>query len=353
VSGCVAAHVVGRTSRSILLVDLLHDRVELCLNLFLLGFVVRAVGVCVALEELEPFINEIFDSPLLFVGELALQLLVAQCALHLEAVVLEAVLGIDLLAGFVVLVLEALSVLDHLLDLLGAESVCVGLDLNRLRLTVRFVDCLDVENTVRVDIEGDLYLRSASWSKLDSFEVELAELVIVLGHWPFSFEDLDLYSWLVVRVGREGLSLLAWDLRVSRDDVGHDATGCLDSLRKRGDVDKQHILERVVVGGCLIAEDGCLNSSAVSDCFVRVDGSVQRLPVEEFREHGLDLRDPGRASNEDDVMNLPLADVGVLEHLLDRWHALAEEREAKLFKLGSRDCGAEVFSLSKRLTVDF
>jgi len=237
--------------------------------------------------------------------------------------------------------------------LLGAESVCVGLDLNRLRLTVRFVDCLDVENTVCVDIEGDFYLGSASWSKLDAFKVELAELVIVLGHWSFSFEDLNLYSRLVVSVGRESLSLLAWDLRVARDDVGHDASGCLDSLRKRSDVDKQHILERVVVSSCLIAEDGCLNSSTVSNCFVRVDGSVQRLPIEEFREHGLDLRDSGRASNEDDVMNLPLADVGVLEHLLDRWHALAEEGKAELFKLGSRDCGAEVFSLSKRLTVDF
>jgi len=50
---------------------------------------------------------------------------------------------------------------------------------------------------------------------------------------------------------------------------------------------------------------------------------------------------------------LTLADVGVLEHLLDRWHAFAEEREAELVKLGSGNCGAEVFSISKRLTVDF
>jgi len=291
--GRVAAHVVGWASRSLLLVDLLHDRVELCLNLFLLGFVVRAVGVCVALEELEPFVYEIFDGPLLFLRELALQLLVTQCALHLEAIVLEAVLGIDLLAGLVVLVLEALSVLDHLLDLLGAESVCVGLDLNRLRLTVRFVDCLDVENTVRVDIEGDLYLRSASWSKLDSFKVELAKLVIVLGHWSFSFEDLNLHSWLIVSMGRESLRFLAWNLRVAWDDVGHDTSGGLNSLRKRSDVNKKYILERVVIGSILIAEDSSLNSSTVSNSFIRVDGLVQLLPVEEFRKHGLYFRYSG------------------------------------------------------------
>jgi len=177
--------------------------------------------------------------------------------------------------------------------LISAESICVSLDLNRLSLAVGLVDCLDVEDTISVDIEGDFNLRGASWSKLDSFEVELAELVIVLGHWPFSFKDLNLHSWLVVSVGREGLSLLAWNLRVSRNDVGHDASGCLDSLRKRSDVDQQHILERFVGSSCFIAEDGSLNSCTVGDSFIRVDGSVQRLPIEEFREHGLDLRDSG------------------------------------------------------------
>jgi len=36
-------------------------------------------------------------------------------------------------------------------------------------------------------------------------------------------------------------------------------------------------------------------------------------------------------------MNLRLSDVSVLEHLLDRWHALAEERKAEFFKSGSSD----------------
>jgi len=289
----VAAHVARWTGWSFLLVDLLHDWVELRLDLLLLGFVLCAVSVCVALEELESFINDTFDCPLFFLRELVLELLVAECVLHLEAIVLEAILGIDSLAGLLVLFLVALSVLDHLLDLLGAESVRVGLDLNRLRFSVCLVDCLDAENAICVDIEGDLYLRSASFSRCDSFKVELAKLVIVLGHWPFSFKDLNLHSWLIVSMGRESLRFLAWNLRVAWDDVGHDTSGGLNSLRKRSDVDKKYILERVVIGSILIAEDGSLNSSTVSNCFIRVDGLVQLLPVEEFRKHGLHFRYSG------------------------------------------------------------
>jgi len=167
--------------------------------------------------------------------------------------------------------------------LLGAESVSVGLDLDRLRLAVCFIDCLDAENAICIDIEGDFYLRCASWSRCDSFKVELAKLVIVLSHWPFSFEDLDLDSWLVVSVGREGLCFLARNLRISRDDVGHYASSGLDSLRKRSDVDKENILKGVVVCGIFVAEDSCLNSCTICNCFIWVDGTVQLLAIEKFR----------------------------------------------------------------------
>merc|ERR1719343_907244 len=143
-----------------------------------------------------------------------------------------------------------------------SETIEIKADTNRL----------SAENAICVDIEGDLYLRSASFSRCDSFKVELAKLVIVLGHWPFSFKDLNLHSWLIVSMGRESLRFLAWNLRVAWDDVSHDTSGGLNSLRKRSDVDEKYILECVVIGSILIAEDGSLNSSTVSNCFIRVDG---------------------------------------------------------------------------------
>jgi len=52
-------------------------------------------------------------------------------------------------------------------------------------------------------------------------------------------------------------------------------------------------------------------------------------------------------------VDLALADVSILEHIFNRWHALAEMREAELFELGTRNADLEIFTLSKSLTVDF
>jgi len=52
-------------------------------------------------------------------------------------------------------------------------------------------------------------------------------------------------------------------------------------------------------------------------------------------------------------VDLTLADIGVLEHILDGWHALAEVREAKLLELGSGDVHVEILTLSESLAVNF
>ena len=73
-------------------------------------------------------------------------------------------------------------------------------------------------------------------------EVELTQQVVVLGHWSFSFEDLDGDSLLVISVGGEDLGLLGWDLVVSWDDLGHDSTDGLDTEGQRDDVQQNDVL---------------------------------------------------------------------------------------------------------------
>jgi len=90
-----------------------------------------------------------------------------------------------------------------------------------------------------------------------------------------------------------------------------------------------------------------LDCGTVGNSFIRIDLSVEALAVKELREHGLNFWYSGRSTDENDVVNLTLAHIGVLQHLLDRWHALAEERHAKFFELGSGHAAAEVFSLSQ------
>ena len=44
---------------------------------------------------------------------------------------------------------------------------------------------------------------------------------------PLALENLDERSWLVVRIGRQGLSLLGEDGGVMLDELGHHATNSL------------------------------------------------------------------------------------------------------------------------------
>jgi len=95
--------------------------------------------------------------------------------------------------------------------------------------------------------------------------------VIVFGHWPLTFEYLDLDAWLAVSVSGEGLGLLGGDRCVPWDKVGHDSTSSLNSLGKRGNVKHNHVLELFATGSLSVTQDGGLDGSTVSNSLIRVD----------------------------------------------------------------------------------
>jgi len=290
------------------------------------------VGFWVALEPLETFGRHAFDGGLLLIGELSLKLLLVEGVLHLEAVVLESVLGLDLLLDDLVLSLELLGILDHLLDILFGESTLVVGDGNLVLITSTLIDGGDVENTVGIDIEGDLDLWNTSWSWWDTLKVEFTELMVVLGHLSLTLEDLDQDTWLVILVSGESLGLLGWDGSVSLNDISHDTTSGLDTHGKWGDIEEQKLLGLFVT---LTGEDGSLDGGTVSNSLIWVDGFVKGLSVEEVGEHGLNLWDSGRSTNEDDLMDLTFTNTGVLQDVLDWWHTFSEEVHAELLELGS------------------
>ena len=113
------------------------------------------------------------------------------------------------------------------------------------------------EDTVHIDLEGDLDLGNTSGCWWDAVEIELAENVVVLGHWSFTFEDLkaekvktrflarkcylDGDSLLVIGGGGEDLLFLGWDDRVSWDNLGHDTTDSLDTEGQWADIKEDDI----------------------------------------------------------------------------------------------------------------
>jgi len=268
----------------------------------------------------------------------------------LEAVVLESVLGLDLLGGEVILFLEFLGILNHLLDILFGESTLVVGDGNLVLLTGCLIDSRDVKDTVGINIEGNLDLWNTSCSWWDTLKVEFTKLVVILGHLSLTLKDLDVDTWLVILISGESLRLLGWDGSVSLDDVSHDTTGGLDTHGKWGDIKEQKLSGLLVT---LTSKDGSLDGGTVSDSLIWVNGFVEGLSVEEVGEHGLNLWDSGGSTNEDDLVDLTFTNSGVLQDVLDWWHTFSEEIHAKLLELGSGNVGVVVLTFSKSLALNW
>mmetsp|Transcript_38719 Transcript_38719/g.28068 ORF Transcript_38719/g.28068 Transcript_38719/m.28068 type:complete len:180 (+) Transcript_38719:654-1193(+) len=173
--------------------------------------------------------------------------------------------------------------------------------------------------------------------------------MVVLGLTSLTFENLDEYTWLVVSVGGEGLGLLGGDGSVSWDKNSHDTTGGLNTLGKRGNIEKEEILDGLVT---LTTEDSSLDGSTVSNSLIGVDGSVESLTVEVFRKHVLDLGDTGGSSDEDNFVNLTLTNIGILKDVLDGRHTFSEKINAKLLEFGTGDGAVVILTFSKGLALN-
>jgi hypothetical protein len=352
VTGTVLSGHTGHTTGSAtsLLVDSHHDGVVLLLDFLLLGLELISGCLFGVVDELKALVGKSLNKLDVFLGELTAELLVHKGGLHLEAVRFETVLGLNSLLDLLVLVLELLSLLHHLLDVLLSKATLVVGDGDLLGLAGSLVHGVDVQDTIGIKIEGNLNLRGTTGSWGDTLKVELTEEVAVLGHTTLTLEDLDEDTGLVVSVGGEGLGLLGGDDGVSGDEDGHDTTGGLDTLGKGNDVEEEEILDLL---GLLTVKDSSLDGGTVGNGLVGVDGSVKSLSVEEVGEHLLNLGDTGGATNKDNLVDLGLSDIGILKDLLNWGHALSEVVGAKFLELGTGKSGGVVLTVSEGLALNF
>lgn len=183
----------------------------------------------------------------------------------------EGVLGVNSLLDLLVFLSELLSLTNHALDLFLGEAALVVGDGDLLLLSGSLIFGADVEDTVGVDLEGDLDLGLTTRSRRDSTELKLTQQVVVLGHWALTLEHLDVDSGLVVLVGGEDLGLLGGDDGVTGDELGHDTTDSLNSESERGDIEEEQVL------ATFTGEDTSLDSGTVSDSLIGVDTTVGLL----------------------------------------------------------------------------
>merc|ERR1711998_328004 len=179
-----------------LLVDLANDWAADALHLLELLVEVLFLSILVVIEPLVSILESLLDGLLVLVGDLVCNTLlaVAQGIFHGVYVVLEGVTCLDLVAHLLVL----LSELHHAFNLLLAETTLVVSDGNLLVLASALVLSADVQDAVRVDLEGHLDLRHTARSGRDASQLEFAEQVTVLGHGTLTLEHLDEHGGLVI-----------------------------------------------------------------------------------------------------------------------------------------------------------
>ena len=124
------------------------------------------------------------------------------------------------------------------------------------------------QDTVGVNVEGDLNLRNTTRCRWDTRKFKLAEQVVVLCSGTFTLVNLDEHTRLVVGVGREGFGFLGWDSGVALDQSSEDTTSGFDTGGKWCDIEKKNFRS---LFGSVARENGGLNSGTVGDGFIRVD----------------------------------------------------------------------------------
>jgi len=234
-------------------VDLHHDWVGNSLKLLLLVLVLILGTLLVHVQPRDGLIDGSSELLLVVLVQLAGNLVILQGVTEVVRVRLKGVLGLDTLGSSLVVSLELLGISNHTLDLLLGETTLVVGDGDLVLLTSGLVDSRDVQDTVGINVEGDVDLWDTTWGRWDSRELELSEEVVVLGTGTLTFVDLDQNSWLVVSVGREGLRLLGWDGGVTLDQSSHDTSGSLNTEGEWGNIEEEQVLGLL---GSVTSQDG-------------------------------------------------------------------------------------------------
>jgi hypothetical protein len=327
--------------------------------------VLRGSGSGVLLEPVLGLLDGVLDGLLVLILNLATEtLVIVDLVLEAVGVILELVARLNALTVGLVLLGVLLGLLNHALNIFGAETTLVVGDGDGLGLTGTLIDGGNLEDTIGIKLKGDLNLGNTTGRGAGVMlafvnltqcvqrdlrnvgELELSEVVVVLCHCTFTLEDLDEDYGLVVGRGGEDLGLLGGNVGTTLDESCHNATSGLNTESERVDVH-----ENDLIGGLVTSEDTTLNGGTESDSLVGVD-ILAGLLSEELLKHSLNLGDTSGTTDKDNVINVGLLELGVLENLLNRLESLLEKVVVELLELGAGEGLREVLALVERLDFD-
>ena len=229
------------------------------------------------------------------------------------------------------------SIANHLLYLRVGQPAR-RLNGHLLLLTRRLVLGAHVDDTVSIDVECDFDLRYATRRRRDTDEIELAENLVVGGHFAFALQHLDADLRLVIRSSGERLALFGRNRGVAVDQTRKHTAEGFNTERKRGDIQEKNILD-------VAAKDAPLDGGAHGDDFIGVH-TLARITAEEFLHDGLHLGHARHTTDEEDFRDFTSGDTRILDAVFARLLGALEETGDEIFKLGTRERHSHVLRAS-------
>ena len=191
------------------------------------------------------------------------------------------------------------------------------------------VSCLvlsgDLQDTVCVDVKGDLNLRDTALSSRDASKVELTKALVVRSHLTLALKDVNLNGGLVISCGGVNLCAGSWDSGVTVDDLVNNTAKGLNAQGQWGYVQQQD-------AGDIAGKNAALNSCAVCNNLVWVDGHV-RLLAGHALDQVLNSWHTSGAADQNDLADIGELKACVLECLGYRSLAAVEKIAGDALKL--------------------
>jgi len=147
--------------------------------------------------------------------------------------------------------------------------------------------------------------------------------------------------FLVVLIGCESLTFFGWDSSLFWNNWSHDTTDSFNTKTQWSGINKDDI------SISFTTKNTTLDSSTISNSFIRVNTSVWFFTVEEIFDHLLDLWNSSRSTNEDDFINITLFETSIIKSSLNWTHCSFEKIGVDVFKSSSGKLFREIFTIEK------
>ena len=149
---------------------------------------------------------------------------------------------------------------------------------------------------------------------------------------------------------RGGFYLTGWHSLSTGNNGSEDVALHGDTKGEGNDIEKEEVSS--LGGGGLSGKDTGLDGSTVGNGLIGVDALLELLATEEVAEELLDLRDTGRTTNKDNLVDLALVDGGVLKNLRNGVESTGESLLVQVLETSTGNVGVEVLTIEQRVDLN-